>query len=69
MDSRGIVVAVKDAVVALAGYVSSYADKWAAEKAAKNVAGVRALANDIEVKQEPPRTVRTRTSPKLAPTR
>lgn len=49
-DNRGIVVAVKDSVVTLAGYVSSYADKWAAEKAAKNVAGVRALANDIEVK-------------------
>lgn len=49
-DNRGIVVAVKDAVVTLAGYVSSYADKWAAERAAKSVAGVRALANDIEVK-------------------
>jgi osmotically-inducible protein OsmY len=49
-DNRGIVVAVKDGVVTLAGYVSSYADKWAAEKATKSVAGVRALANDIEVK-------------------
>ena len=49
-DNRGIVVAVKDGVVTLAGYVSSYPNKWAAEKAAKNVAGVRALANDIEVK-------------------
>jgi osmotically-inducible protein OsmY len=49
-DNRGIVVAVQDGVVTLAGYVSSYADKWAAEKAAKSVAGVRALANDIEVK-------------------
>jgi len=49
-DSRGIVVAVKDGVVTLAGYVGSYADKWAAEKAAKGVAGVRAIANDIEVK-------------------
>lgn len=49
-DNRGVVVAVKDGVVTLAGYVSSYADKWAAEKATKNIAGVRALANDIEVK-------------------
>lgn len=50
IDDRGIVVAVKDGVVTLAGYVSSYADKWSAEKAAKGVAGVRAIANDIEVK-------------------
>jgi osmotically-inducible protein OsmY len=50
VDNRGIVVAAKDGVVTLAGYVSSYVDKWAAEKAAKNVAGVRAIADDIEVK-------------------
>lgn len=50
IDDRGIVVAVKDGVVTLAGYVTSYADKWAAEKAVKDVAGVRAIANDIEVK-------------------
>lgn len=50
IDDRGIVVAVKDGVATLAGYVSSYAEKWSAEKAAKGVAGVRAIANDIEVK-------------------
>lgn len=49
-DNRGIVVAVKDGVVTLAGHVASYADKWAAEKATKEISGVRALANDIEVK-------------------
>jgi osmotically-inducible protein OsmY len=49
-DDRGIVVAVKDGVVTLAGCVHSFADKWAAENAAKAVAGVRAIANDIEVK-------------------
>jgi osmotically-inducible protein OsmY len=49
-DDRGIVVAVKDGVVTLAGHVNSYADKWSAEDAAKNVAGVRAIANEIEVK-------------------
>lgn len=49
-DNRGIVVGVKDDVVTLAGYVNSYADKWSAEDAAKGVAGVRAIANDIEVK-------------------
>jgi osmotically-inducible protein OsmY len=30
--------------------VHSYPDKWSAENAAKSVAGVRAVANDIEVK-------------------
>jgi osmotically-inducible protein OsmY len=50
LDNRDIVVAVKDGVVTLAGHVSAYADKWGAEKAAKVVAGVRAIANEIEVK-------------------
>jgi osmotically-inducible protein OsmY len=50
VDDRGIVVAVKDGVVTLAGHVGSFVDKWAAEKAVKGVAGVRAVANDIEVK-------------------
>lgn len=36
--NRGIVVAVKDGIVTLAGYVGTYVDKWAAEKAAKGVA-------------------------------
>lgn len=49
-DDRGIVLAAKDGVVTLAGSVHSYADKWSAESAAKSVAGVRAVANDIEVK-------------------
>ena len=52
-DDRGIVVAAKEGVVTLAGYVGSYADKWAAENAAKSVAGVRAIANDIEVHLKP----------------
>lgn len=50
VDNRGIVAAVKDGIVTLAGHVGSYVDKWAAEKAVKGVAGVRAVANDIEVK-------------------
>ena len=52
-DDRGIVVAVKDGVVTLAGYVSSYEAKWAAENAAKRIAGVRAIANDIAVNLNP----------------
>ena len=55
-SSNDIAVGVKDGVVTLSGFVRSYWDKDAAEKAAKRVYGVRALANDIEVK---PSTVRT----------
>ncbi|HEU4649257.1 MAG TPA: BON domain-containing protein, partial [Gemmatimonadales bacterium] len=32
------------------GFVDSYADKWKAERAAARVKGVRAVANDLEVK-------------------
>jgi osmotically-inducible protein OsmY len=37
-------------VVTLTGTVATYAEKVSAERAAKRVAGVRALANDIEVR-------------------
>src|SRR2546421_5322356 len=43
-------VVVKDGVVALTGWVDSYAKKWAAEEAAHGVRGVLAVANDIEVR-------------------
>jgi osmotically-inducible protein OsmY len=43
-------VAVKDAVVTLLGTVDSYTKKWAAEDAAHRVVGVKAVANDIEVR-------------------
>ena len=43
-------VAVKDGVVMLTGWVDSYAQKWAAEDAAHRVRGVKAVANDIEVR-------------------
>lgn len=45
-----IAVAVRDGVVTLAGFVKSYADFYAAENAAKKVKGVKAVANDIEVR-------------------
>jgi osmotically-inducible protein OsmY len=50
INDKGIVVSTKDGVVTLAGYVPFYADKVFAEKATKSVAGVRGVANDIEVK-------------------
>ena len=43
-------VAVKDGVVTLSGFVPSFWEKDAAEKAVKRVYGVRGMANDIEVK-------------------
>jgi osmotically-inducible protein OsmY len=43
-------VAVKTGVVTLTGWVDSYAKKWAAEEAAHRVRGVKAVANDIEVR-------------------
>ncbi len=43
-------VVVKDGVVTLTGWVDSYIKKWAAEDAAHKVRGVKAVANDIEVR-------------------
>jgi len=43
-------VIVKDGIVTLTGWVDSYTKKWEAELAAHRVRGVRAVANDIEVK-------------------
>src|SRR5437899_10418801 len=43
-------VVVKNGVVALTGWVDSYTKRWAAEEAAHRVRGVKAVANDIEVR-------------------
>jgi osmotically-inducible protein OsmY len=50
IDARGIGVSVVDSIVTLTGEVSSYAEKWKAERAAERVAGVRGVVNEIEVK-------------------
>ena len=49
-------VSVKDGVVTLTGWVDSYLKKWSAEDAAHKVAGVKAVANDIEIKLATERT-------------
>jgi osmotically-inducible protein OsmY len=49
-SASDISVAVKDGVVTLSGFVPSFWEKDAAEKAVKRVYGVRGIANDIEVK-------------------
>jgi osmotically-inducible protein OsmY len=43
-------VLVKDGTVTLNGFATSYAEKWEAVSAAKRVAGVTAIADDITVK-------------------
>ena len=43
-------VAVNDGVVTLTGWVDSYMKKWGAEEAAHRVRGVKAVANQIEVR-------------------
>ncbi len=55
-DASGVGVAVEDGVVTLTGYTDSYTAKLAAERAATRVYGVRAVANDIQVKLEDDRT-------------
>jgi osmotically-inducible protein OsmY len=50
LDTPGIGVAVHDDAVTLTGHVRSYAERRAAEKAAKRVRGVIAVANELEVR-------------------
>ena len=50
VKSPDISVGVKDGLVTLTGFVHTYIEKVAAEKAAKSVYGAKAIANDIEVK-------------------
>jgi osmotically-inducible protein OsmY len=54
IDATDIAVAVKDRVVTLSGFVRSYVEKLEAENAAKRVAGVAGLANDLEVQLRGP---------------
>jgi len=60
ITSQDISVSAKDGAVTLTGFVHSYVEKVAAEKAAKSIYGVHAVANDIEVKPM------TRTDPEIA---
>lgn len=50
VNPNEIGVSVKDRIVTLTGYVESYTKRWAAEEAARRVRGVRAVANEIEVR-------------------
>ena len=57
--SQDISVSAKDGAVTLTGFVHTYSEKVAAEKTSKSVYGVKAIANDIEVKPM------TRTDPEI----
>jgi osmotically-inducible protein OsmY len=50
VNAAHIGVAAKDGIVTLTGHVSSFAEKYEAERAAKRVYAVRAVVNEIEVK-------------------
>ncbi len=50
IESTTVGVAVEDGVVTLSGHVSSYVEKIAVESAARRVRGVRALADELEVR-------------------
>ena len=50
VDASAIGVAARDGVVMLTGNVNAYAEKLAAERIAKGVRGVRAVANELEVR-------------------
>lgn len=50
VDASLIGVSAKEGIVALSGYVDTYAGKLAAERTARRVYGVKAVANELEVK-------------------
>jgi osmotically-inducible protein OsmY len=48
-DADAIGVAVKTGVTTLTGHAASYAEKWAAERAAERVSGVSAVVSELDV--------------------
>lgn len=50
VKATDIGVLVKDGTLTLNGFVESYGEKWSAIRAAKRVAGVKAIADDVEVR-------------------
>ncbi|HEY9227942.1 MAG TPA: BON domain-containing protein [Gemmatimonadaceae bacterium] len=63
LEDDDIAVSVRDGVVTLAGYVKAYLDKWHAERVASRVKGVKAIANDLEVRLP---STSTHTDPDIA---
>lgn len=53
VHASAIGVAVRDGVVTLSGHVETYVEKLAAEKALRRIAGVRAIALELDVRLSP----------------
>jgi VCBS repeat-containing protein len=53
LNASDIGVSVKNGIVTLSGQVDAYSKKIAAEKSAKNVTGVKAIAEDIQIGVSP----------------
>ncbi|GJJ04436.1 ornithine aminotransferase [Duganella rhizosphaerae] len=50
LSATGLGVSVREKIVTLSGFVRSYSQKVAAERAAQRVVGVAGVANDVEVR-------------------
>lgn len=50
LEAKEIGVAVNDGIVTLTGLVRSFADRFTAERVVKRLSGVKAIANDLEVR-------------------
>jgi osmotically-inducible protein OsmY len=55
LDETNMLVRVEDGVVTLFGYAHNLFHKYGAEEAAKRVAGVAAVVNEMELYCSPPR--------------
>ena len=53
LNAAEIGVTVKNGIVTLSGQVNSYAKKMAAEKDVKKISGVKAVAEDIQLRVFP----------------
>jgi osmotically-inducible protein OsmY len=63
LQNDDVAVSVRDGIVTLAGFVTSYADKYKAERVAGRVKGVKAVANDLQVRLP---SASQRTDPEIA---
>lgn len=63
LQDKDIAVGVRDGIVTLGGFAASYTDKLTAERVAARIKGVRAVANEIEVRLP---AASTRPDPELA---
>lgn len=50
VDASLVGVSAQEGIVTLSGYVNTYAEKLAAERSCRHVYGVKALANELEVR-------------------